>query len=160
MKFIKIIMLTMLYIFFSNINSQAESNLKGVRYKNSADFICEIPNQNIDVTTQQDMLISFHNPNDFPVMLNNIVKLTDQNGVDAPELVDRYLNVLIDPKRNFKINCQYINDLFFANVKKDTNTSISFDVSMRSKSVRYLEIVMEYSNYSKNKQPLKISDGI
>ena len=147
-----IIILLLIFSLLSMVwQENAEANLREglAPRQNIAEFICGIENRDPESVTGYDMFIRFHNPHEFPVMLNNFLKINDQRGVEVPELSDHYLNVLIPPNRHFEIDCRYINDLFFAAADKTPEDARSFKVYMWSKSIRYLEIAMEYSSQTK-----------
>lgn len=127
------------------VNSEARSDEDNIRYENTTDFVCGVSNTD-EAVTNHDMLIIFRNSNDFPVMLNNYLKLSDEVMV-KPELNERYLNVLISPNREFKIDCRYIYEMFYQDMLEKKNLEI-FNGNIRSKNTGALEIAMDYTSSS------------
>jgi hypothetical protein len=116
-------------------------------HKNSFDFVCGV-NTPKDTAILQGVALSFYNPNDFAVMLNNFVTVTFEDGHVQPEFPQRYLNVLLSPKRNFKVNCDYLGRLFFPDGSRSSQGFPAFRGSFYSKSMRYLDIILRYTGFA------------
>lgn len=139
-------------VFFvsQRVSFGATINQTPMRYENSSDFMCGFAEKNDDLVTSNNMLIKFYNPHDFPVMLNSIVSLTEQFGLNKPEFKDRYLNVIISPKRDFQIDCGYIYDLFFKDsLESAVISEQSFNGNFYAKNVSHLDVFMEHSTDSR-----------
>ncbi len=132
----------------SNAVSVQASIQDDIRYENRADFICGIPDQSRETKAHHDTSITIFNPNDFPVMVNNFLALDTQEIVVKPQLTDRYLNVLLSPKRNFTISCQYIKAMFFSNQTEYQHSQEYFKGYMQSNSRGYLGIAFNYTTSS------------
>ncbi len=144
-KFLQLMMILTILQPGTVVNSETRSNEDYIRYENTADFVCGFSNTD-EAVTKHDMLIIFRNSNDFPVMLNNYLVLGDDVMV-KPELNERYLNVLISPNRDFKIDCRYIYEMFYQDMFDKKNLEI-FNGNIRSKNIGALEIVMDYTSSS------------
>ncbi len=153
-----IVFIMFLTILDSNIvvNSQARSKENYIHYENTTDFVCGFSNTD-EAVTNHEMFIIFRNSNDFPVMLNNYLKLSDEVMV-KPELNEKYLNVLISPNRDFRIDCQYIYDMFYQDMAEKKNLEI-FNGNIRSKNMGALEIAMDYTSSSRFKSDIAQKSG-
>lgn len=145
--FIKILVLTAV-IEASSIVSVQASLQDDIRYQNKADFICGITGQDSELRTRHDVLITMFNPNDFPVMVNNFISLDAEVSLIKPDLNDRYLNILLSPKRNFVISCHDIEDMFFPDHADNQQSQEYFKGYMHSQSRGYLGIAFNYINSS------------
>lgn len=133
------------------VNSEARTDEDFIRYENTADFVCGFSNTD-ETVTNHEMSIIFRNSNDFPVMLNNHLTVSDDLMV-KPELNEKYLNVLISPNRDFEINCRYIYEMFYQDIVEKDNLKI-FNGNIRCKNVGALEIAMDFRSSSISKSDI------
>jgi len=116
-------------------------------YENTTDFMCGISKDNNGSSAQYDISITFFNPHEFPIMVNNLILLSDLYGMSMPPLTERYLNVLISPGRTFELSCNYIKELFFPQLK-ESPSAWQFNGHLRSRTARLLDMVMQFSSES------------
>lgn len=144
-RFIKIPLFTALMAVSTCVNVQAHIH-DAIAYQNKADFICGTKGQHSETKIRHEIFITIFNPNDFPVMVNNIFFWDIDKSLIKPQLTDSSFSVRVSPKRKYAINCDYIRTMFFPDQIEHQNSQEYFKGSIQSNSRGYLAMAFNYTH--------------